>query len=215
MGMKKMMIYHDIGVSEKSFSWLIKNIPPIFSPQIVNACDIQNGILATADIFLIGGGADLPYCERLNGRGNALIRHFVATGGVYVGICAGAYYGSSWVDFIGEGERICGARELAFFAGTARGCLPELTQNHLYAPEHEQSQAWLRLPEFPEELFYYHGGCTFEPVSRAENVLAHYPTGAPAVISGHFGAGNYLLSGVHFEARPHFALWAEIAALCG
>lgn len=41
---------------------------------------------------VIPGGRDLPYCRDLNGYINDRIIRYVKEGGVYMGICAGAYY---------------------------------------------------------------------------------------------------------------------------
>ena len=69
------------------------------------------------------GGADLPYCTHLNGHGNSLIRGFVESGGSYLGLCAGAYYGCGHVEFeLGNPSmEVQGPRELRFFPGTAKG----------------------------------------------------------------------------------------------
>jgi biotin--protein ligase len=77
---------------------------------------------ARCALLVMPGGADLPYCRRLAGRGNALISDFVAAGGGYLGLCAGAYYAAARVDFEpGTLLEVAGPRELAFFGGTARG----------------------------------------------------------------------------------------------
>ncbi|EFJ50700.1 hypothetical protein VOLCADRAFT_88490 [Volvox carteri f. nagariensis] len=68
------------------------------------------------------GGADLPYCKHLNGHGNRLLRDYVAGGGSYLGICAGAYYACRRVEFeVGGPLEVVGDRELCFFPGAARG----------------------------------------------------------------------------------------------
>ena len=80
--------------------------------------------IAAAVALVMPGGADLPYCADLNGRGNEIIRLFVKEGGgSYLGLCAGGYYGSSRVEFELESEVLCveGERELAFFPGVALG----------------------------------------------------------------------------------------------
>jgi glutamine amidotransferase-like uncharacterized protein len=49
---------------------------------------------------------------------------FVEGGGSYLGLCAGAYYGCSRVEFeTGGAMEVVGARELAFFPGVARGAV--------------------------------------------------------------------------------------------
>ncbi|KAK9813904.1 hypothetical protein WJX73_004231 [Symbiochloris irregularis] len=73
-------------------------------------------------LLVMPGGADLPYCQALNGKGNELIRDFVETGGAYLGLCAGAYYGCSRIEFeLGTPLEVRGSRELKFFGGVARG----------------------------------------------------------------------------------------------
>lgn len=47
---------------------------------------------------------------------------YVQSGGSYLGLCAGAYYASSQVEFEpGSTLEVVGDRELDFFPGTARG----------------------------------------------------------------------------------------------
>ena len=81
---------------------------------------------AAAVALVMPGGADLPYCADLDGRGNELIRSFVEErGGSYLGFCAGAYYGCSRVEFEVDSNklRVEGDRELAFFPGVALGAV--------------------------------------------------------------------------------------------
>ncbi|EIE27046.1 hypothetical protein COCSUDRAFT_55074 [Coccomyxa subellipsoidea C-169] len=77
---------------------------------------------ALTQIISYGELSSLPYCHQLNGRGNSLIRGFVEAGGAYLGLCAGAYYACSYVEFaLGTTLEVKGPRELAFFSGTAAG----------------------------------------------------------------------------------------------
>ena len=74
-------------------------------------------------LLVMPGGRDLPYCRELDGIGNANIRSFVEGGGSYLGVCAGAYYGSAFVEFA-KGDpnmEVVGPRELAFFPVKAKG----------------------------------------------------------------------------------------------
>ncbi|MDH2925521.1 glutamine amidotransferase-like uncharacterized protein [Nicoletella semolina] len=213
---KPIAIYQDKGTSEVGIQSLLTAIPTKLNclAHTLSASDIiQNGLSQYAAL-IIAGGADLPYCEKLNGKGNQIIRQFVANGGIYIGICAGAYYGCQEIDFIGKGYRIAGKRELAFFDGIAKGSLPHFTQDNYY-DETLNSKAIIpihfakNLP-FQTTMFnnihhlYYHGGCRFELSPQTVNstqILANYPDNTPAIISGNFGSGKYLLSGVHFELQ--------------
>ena len=72
-------------------------------------------------LLVMPRGRDLPYVDRLSGAGNAKIKEFIRRGG-YLGICAGAYYSCSLVEFA-QGDpllEVCGARELALYPGTVR-----------------------------------------------------------------------------------------------
>ena len=75
-----------------------------------------------AAALIIPGGRDMPYHERLQGIPNARIKSYVMNGGSYLGICAGAYYGASSIEFdIGHPLEVIAKRELHFFPGIARG----------------------------------------------------------------------------------------------
>ncbi|UUZ62721.1 BPL-N domain-containing protein [Polaromonas sp. P1-6] len=70
-----------------------------------------------AVLFVMPGGADLPFCQALNGAPNERIRRFVEEGGAYLGICAGAYYACREIAFhAGTDGAICSART------EVRGC---------------------------------------------------------------------------------------------
>ena len=75
-------------------------------------------------MLVFPGGADLGYCRTLNGEGNRRIRQYVERGGIFLGLCAGGYYGSARCEFeVGNKKlEVIGPRELAFFPGTCRGC---------------------------------------------------------------------------------------------
>ena len=100
--------------------------------QFCDAADIVAGALDdTVKLFVMPGGADLYYCEKLNGAGNAAIRAWAERGGAYLGICAGAYYACARVAWaVGTPREIAGGRELQFFAGQATGPLRDLIEDN-------------------------------------------------------------------------------------
>ncbi len=199
-------IYDDEGVSQTSVlslhSLLAVKLPFIRSVQRISSKGILAGKLSRADLFIMPGGADLPYCKKLNGKGNRQIRDFVASGKCYIGICAGAYYACHNIDFTGDGYQIHGNRELAFFTGTAVGSIASLTGGQFYdGTTQSKSLAMLNVGNNIHEPFYYHGGPYFQG-GISQQVLATYDSGEAAIIYGRFGRGQYLLSGVHFELCP-------------
>lgn len=133
-----------------------------------------------ACLLVMPGGADRPYDRALRGAGNARIRAWVEAGGRYLGLCAGGYYGCARVEFeIGAssaGLEVCEARELAFYAGTARGPLVPPGQFD-YATERGSRAARLDATQLDPALgaavpVYYNGGCCF--VGGGGVALAHY-----------------------------------------
>ena len=202
---KPAYIYCDEGSSEISVQSLLLAVEQHLQRPAcpINAEQIIQGKLSDGCLLVMPGGADLPYCKKLNGEGNRKIRHFIEQGGAYLGICAGAYYGCAELDFIGLDYSVKGKRELALFDGIAKGSLPKFTNGQLY-DEGIKSKAMVEitLAQGGKKTFYYHGGCCFEPATNAVyRPLAYYPDGSLAMIEGDLGQGYYLLSGVHFELQ--------------
>lgn len=203
---KNIVIYQDEGTSEFGLRCLAR----FFKDDDVWFCTadaiIDGRVLGMADLFVMPGGADLPYCKKLNGAGNDNIRGFVELGGTYLGICAGAYYACRDIAYHqGRRDEICGPRELAFVPATATGSLPDL------APYYDETLASaaitdLRLANGETVQTLYHGGCRFDLSDGHDcDILATYAQIAgnpPAIIRQRAGFGRAILSGVHFEMTP-------------
>lgn len=198
---KTIVIYQDEGVGDFGLSCL----QSFFKNDDVRLVDAQavidNSALSGADIFVMPGGADLPYCRKLNGAGNRNIRAFVENGGTYLGICAGAYYACRHIEFHkGREDEICESRELALIDTTAIGSLPELAP---YYDDTLRTVAAVRLitPDQSETVCaYYHGGCYFTPGDEASVHARYDMRGNPAAIMEKpVGKGRVILSGVHLE----------------
>lgn len=195
---KTIVIYHDEGVGEFGLSCL-KRFFAEHDLRTANATAIiDNSALKDADLFIIPGGADLPYCQKLNGAGNTNIREFVQNGGHYLGICAGAYYACRAIEYHkGRNDEICEPRELALIDATAIGSLPQLAP---YYDDRLRTVAAIDLHAEIETRAYYHGGCKFtlheEAIIHARYDLKDL---APAIIEKTIGLGRAILSGVHLE----------------
>jgi len=161
----------------------------------VDAAAIIGGALAHVDTFVMPGGADLYYCEKLNGAANKTIRTFVEAGGSYFGICAGAYYGCTALDW--NDHQIDGARELGFVNATASGPIRAYMQNG------DIEQSWYGAPvlEWQGRSFktLYAAGPLFKNITGDIDVIARYVGGEPAVIGKRVGAGYVVLSSPHIE----------------
>ena len=182
-----------------------------FAQEPVSFCAAQDVLSGAAfknqSIFIMPGGADLPYAAKLNGTGNANIRRFVEQGGTYLGICAGAYYGCRAIEFHkGRADEICENRALAFTDAVAYGSLPDIAP---YYDNTLRTAAITRIQgtDGTPMSTYYHGGCAFRLGDDDTSILARYTEidGNPAaIIARRVGAGRVILSGVHLEATAEF-----------
>jgi glutamine amidotransferase-like uncharacterized protein len=201
-------VYQDKGVSQESLKQTISTFQNLLSTPVVttiNARQVkEGGWTQNAILFVMPGGADVPYGQKLNGEGNEVIKHYVTTGGSFLGICAGSYYGSCHVEFDKNGPlEVLGDRELDFFKGTAIG--------PILAPYDDKTQSGSRaatlhtiLPHAKKTMVFYNGGGFFENAEQYPNtnVIGTYDNHLPAIILIHYGRGKVLLSGVHFEYDP-------------
>lgn len=143
---KNIFVYADKGTSRVGVASLIQACKNKlgFPAKKIYVEDILKNALDEAIMIIMPGGAANPYCEKLNGEGNRKIRRFVENGGTYLGICAGAYYACTRLEFHGEEYDVKDTWELGFFKGIARGSLPELTGN-VYFSESVKAKAFVPL----------------------------------------------------------------------
>ncbi len=193
--LNKIVIYDGEGVSQLLRQTLLsqfKNCKTLSAKDLIETDWDQS-----AKLLIIPGGRDRPYHRDLKGAGNQKIRRFVEAGGIYLGICAGAYYACSLVDFErGHPNEIIEERELQFFSGNAIGPAYGLG---LYDAT---STRGARLAKLELGSVYFHGGPTFQGDFTNVEILARYldlPDQPPAIISCPVGKGRAILSGVHVE----------------
>ena len=123
------LVYSGPGAGTRSVLSAVESLRRALRPTLlvdtIGYADILEGNWTeNCKMLVMPGGADLPYCRHLNGPGNVLIRNFVEQGGTYLGLCAGAYYACSRVEFeLGTALEVAGDRELCFYPGTAYGSI--------------------------------------------------------------------------------------------
>lgn len=71
------------------------NNPPASSITQVTPEEIRAGVLTNYDVAIFGGGSGSKQAEALGEEGREQVQQFVARGGGYIGICAGAYLATS------------------------------------------------------------------------------------------------------------------------
>jgi glutamine amidotransferase-like uncharacterized protein len=157
-------------------------------------------------LLIIPGGADIHYCKYLNGKGNMQIRKYLMQGGSFLGICAGAYYGGSFIEFAKSSPiEVIGDRELAIYNGIVSG--PALCK-YYYNSNKGARAAGITFDitgGYSESVVFYNGGGYFVNAENTPDtkVIAHYQDCRASIIMRKFGGGRAILSGVHFEYNPY------------
>ncbi|KAJ1725531.1 biotin holocarboxylase synthetase [Coemansia erecta] len=231
------LVYSGPGVSPNSQTFLMRTLRQFLSHRYA-IIPVDQNMLRTqpwetkAALFVMPGGRDLPYTVELNGEINRRIRQWVQNGGRYLGLCAGAYYGSGRCEFEpGTPLEILGSRELAFFGGS---CIGTAYPGYDYKSEAGARAAEVTVDQGafnvspklwrsdPSRVrIYYNGGGYFVPDESDDNVtvLVRYApdvtsphnrsqkvADAPAAISCKVGRGVAVLTGLH----PEYA-WSFLA----
>lgn len=139
-------------------------------------------------------------------------------GGLYLGLCAGGYYGSKRCEFeVGKkAMEVVGNRELAFFPGTCRGCafsgFVYHSEEGTRAVQLRTSKAALSKGTVPDVFrSYYNGGGVFVDAPklnhRGVEVLASFTEaldvdageGSACVVYCKVGDGAAVLTSTHPE----------------
>ncbi|CAK9004677.1 Uncharacterized protein CT_035 [Durusdinium trenchii] len=197
-----------------------------FSFVRLTAAEVKKGALQTGnyDIFIVPGGYAPNYADALGELGGERIRSFVKAGGGYVGICAGAYLGTSWgYDLLpvnvldidhwdrgktadcrlrptAAGKKIAGSLQEEFAAPYANGPLLEILDSAVDSLVDFQSQLCGKKGTYPKLM-----------------------QGSPAVVAGPHGKGRVLLISPHIEGNPalgdafrSFVKWTAggLSAMC-
>jgi glutamine amidotransferase-like uncharacterized protein len=209
--MRYVAVYHDEGTGEFSRGCLMFALAEAFRGRAqvrrIYAAELvaSDAWQASTELLAIPGGADRPYCAKLDGAGNASIMRYLEGGGRLLGVCAGAYYMSARIAFEAESPAaITGARELALWKGVARGSLHALAEP--YALDHLRCAAVARVyaPALQRELpALYWGGPELIPDADADAeytpLLRYGRDGALAAVRVRVGRGAAVLTGVHAE----------------
>lgn len=71
------------------------NNAPFSSIKQITPEEIRGGALTNFDVVIFGGGSGSKEAESIGDTGREAVKNFVAKGGGYIGICAGAYLATS------------------------------------------------------------------------------------------------------------------------
>lgn len=198
------LIYSDDGTWEEG----IIALEHFFDNQNVThkriyAVDLNTDIWnKQADAILFPGGYSYNYQLAISLAAVDSIRNYVAKGGGYIGICAGAYFASKTVAWEGESYPY----ELGLFDGTATGSLNYVAPWPSYVMTdvklNKNNSITQNKPNKISVLYY--GGPIFTPNSGVEiDTIATWNSAdnTPAIINFEYEKGRVLLLGPHLEVE--------------
>ncbi|KAJ1551160.1 biotin holocarboxylase synthetase [Nowakowskiella sp. JEL0078] len=176
------------------------DVIPVDAPTLLNEPWEPSCVL-----LVLPGGRDIPYTQHLSPRGTARIAAYIRSGGSYLGICAGAYFGAARVEFEEgrTGYEVIGSRDLKFYNGVARGAA---FPGFVYGSERGAHAVRLigGIVSNLNTWVYVNGGPFFVgDGTEATQVLAWFADEGDvkraAVVEVRVGAGTVVLSGPHVE----------------
>lgn len=194
--------------------WIAKHVSEAEVREIT-ADEIKEGKLLKEPLsaaLVIGGGESVKYTYSLGKDGRDAIRQYVENGGIYYGICAGAYYAATETDYretvnvVEDGKRKHRKirihlkeeqGQLCLFAGKAIGKIHDFNRDgklHYLARIKHQG--------IKSKILYYKGPYFTEVDGlKGDVILAEFKgrTKHPAAVSFKYGAGRGVLCAVHPE----------------
>jgi len=161
----------------------------------VDEQDIKGSGLEDCSSLIIPGGYTAQCVDALGEEGFEQIREFVAGGGGYVGICAGAYIAARKVEVPGRPPGL-GIIEIENDRKAGQG-LRTIT---IIQPEHPVVKGYTE-----EVSIWYQNGPMIE-AGKGVEVLAVYEKGSAAIVCSTYGEGRVVI----FSPHPEGSLEAGI-----
>ena len=193
-------------LSSNHSSPIINGAAPVISSNIPVETTTAEEIISTnlsdhCSLLIMPGGRDLPYVKKLQGKGNRNISDFVRNGGSYLGICAGAYYGCSLVQFA-QGDpllEVVGPRELAFFPGISQG---PVFLGFDYASSAGAKAADIQLTQAGSEMLDLYNWDENATILKSDALSNHVTTSKSGKIPN--GASTHTPLQIYYNGGCHF-----------
>lgn len=149
-------------------------------------------------VFIVPGGFTVRIAKGWGEKEREAVRKFVARGGAYIGICAGAYLAADVVEVAGRppGLGIISVRN-------QRRSGLEVVKIRLVDPSDPIAR------NCPEEMKIWYQNGPFMEAGEGCLTVAAYENGAGAIVRGSFGKGNVILFSAHPEGSREFGVDGE------
>ncbi|XP_041365199.1 biotin--protein ligase-like [Gigantopelta aegis] len=217
MGVRRILyVYNGLGVSDVCRDQLFKTLSTLIHPdyhvvEYIKPEEIQCGLWKrNAALITFGGGYDEGFIGALRKEGLKQVQTYVESGGSYLGLCAGGYFGCDRIEFDKHGPlQVCDERHLKFFPGICRGPVFPGFKYRSFKGASAASVTYKPLSGQPVTFSsYYNGGGQFTLYGEGDSdqtveILAWYNSlpGTPAAIVKSVVGDNGLaiLTGIHPE----------------
>lgn len=201
----RVAIFDGPGVSE-SHGWVeedLRRVPELHI-QRIGVEQITAGLLTGQDVVIFSGGSGGGQGRGLGEEGRNRVREFVAAGGGYVGICAGAYLASADYDWSLNllDARVLDRRHWARGFGNVELTVSLDAAELLGLPANATlyyHQGPLLAPAGKKDIPDYREWAKFATEVRREGVPGGVMPGTTAIAAGEFGAGRVLAISPHPE----------------
>lgn len=170
-------------------------IPYIISADIAQLTDDY-------DVLIVPGGTAGLYQRLLGEKGIASIREFVANGGGYLGLCAGAYLGSTndITDTKNIGIGLLSVRYSLYGRGAnirANVTLNDARTNVVYKTSYHNGAVY-QSDQLPNNVTTL---ATITDTDSSNSKFHDFLVSKATIIAGSFGKGRVILCGPHIEVN--------------
>jgi glutamine amidotransferase-like uncharacterized protein len=173
------------------------NLVPGYKFTYATSTTISSSILSNYDLLVMPGGSKgSDYMNFLSSSSKTAIKNFVSSGHGFLGICAGAYAGSQYVDGMYTGLGV--APHVRSKAVTHEGTLP-VTMTSSGSSLLGFSNT-LNLAHYNGPAMYASGGTITTFATYADSSTGY--KGYGAIVGDTYGNGRTVLSGPHPELAP-------------
>jgi len=173
-------------------------------------CDdtyIENtNLIGLYNVIHFPGGSSAQYNSYINEDGLSHIREFVASGGGYIGICAGSSFACDRVIW----QNITYDYPLDLFNGLGYGPIEEIAPWPTYTITSITMNISNPINQYEpssENIMYYGGDSFYADEGQEMNIIGTYDlyNNDPAIINFNYGAGRIVLFGPHPEIEEDSA----------
>jgi glutamine amidotransferase-like uncharacterized protein len=206
----RVAIFSDAGVTKAGVSRVERCLPESqgFEVKTITAEQIRDGALKDFDVLIHGGGSASKQGETLGNKGRDTVKEFVAKGGGFIGICAGAYLASAqykWSLGVLDARVIDGAH----WARGEGDVKLQLTSAGKKALQPEKETCTIHFENGPllgpgkkDDIEDYEPLATFETEMRKNDAPPGIMKGTTAIARGKFGKGRVVCFSPHPEKTP-------------